>query len=157
MMDGSHSSYQGGEQREAIRGRAGGAKGGDPGECRPAKHVPGTGPGKRVTGLDRIRQVARQRKKERFTSLHHHIDVDLLRIAFFALKRDAAAGVDGLMWKDYEADLERNNLKDLHARVQRGAYRHCRTGDSTYQRRTADSGDASSATPVGPDVLPTQL
>src|SRR5215472_5324417 len=72
--------------------------------------------------LDRIRQVARQRKKERFTSLHHHIDVDLLRIAFFALKRDAAAGVDGLMWKDYEADLERN-LKNLHARVQRGAYR----------------------------------
>jgi group II intron reverse transcriptase/maturase len=72
--------------------------------------------------LDRIRQVARQRKKERFTSLHHHIDADLLRMAFFALKRDAAAGVDGVMWKDYEADLERN-LKDLHARVQRGAYR----------------------------------
>ena len=72
--------------------------------------------------LDRIRQVARQRKKERFTSLHHHIDADLLRMAFFALKRDAAAGVDGLMWKDYEADLERK-LKDLHARVQRGAYR----------------------------------
>jgi RNA-directed DNA polymerase len=72
--------------------------------------------------LDRIRQVARQRKKERFTSLHHHINADLLRMAFFALKRDAAAGVDGLMWKDYEADLERK-LKDLHARVQRGAYR----------------------------------
>jgi RNA-directed DNA polymerase len=72
--------------------------------------------------LDRIRQVARQRKKERFTALHHHIGTDLLRIAFFALKRDAAAGVDGLTWKDYEADLERN-LKDLHARVQRGAYR----------------------------------
>jgi hypothetical protein len=58
--------------------------------------------------LDRIRQVARQRKKERFTALHHHIDADLFRMAFFALKRDAAAGVDRLMWKDYEADLERN-------------------------------------------------
>jgi group II intron reverse transcriptase/maturase len=72
--------------------------------------------------LDRIRQVARQRKKERFTALFHHISVDLLRTAFFALKRDAAAGVDGLKWQDYEADLERD-LEDLHARVQRGAYR----------------------------------
>jgi hypothetical protein len=63
-----------------------------------------------------------QRKKERFTALFPHISVDLLRTAFFALKRDAAAGVDGLKWQDYEADLERN-LEDLHARVQRGAYR----------------------------------
>jgi len=72
--------------------------------------------------LDRIRQVARQRKKERFTSLFHHISPSLLRLAFFALKRDAAPGVDGLRWKDYEADLE-CKLEDLHARVQRGAYR----------------------------------
>ena len=46
--------------------------------------------------LERIRQVARQRKEERFTSLFHHISVELLRVAFFALKRDAAPGVDGL-------------------------------------------------------------
>jgi RNA-directed DNA polymerase len=72
--------------------------------------------------LDRIRQVARQRKKERFTCLHHHIDADLLRIAFYALKRDAAVGVDGVAWKDYESDLERK-LEDLHTRVQSGAYR----------------------------------
>ena len=74
------------------------------------------------SALDRIRQVARQRKKERFTSLFHHINLSLLRMAFFALKRDAAPGVDGLTWKDYEADLE-PKLEDLHARVQRGAYR----------------------------------
>ena len=46
--------------------------------------------------LERIREVAKQRKKERFTSLFHHISVELLRMAFFALKRDAAPGVDGL-------------------------------------------------------------
>jgi group II intron reverse transcriptase/maturase len=74
------------------------------------------------TALDRIRQVARQRKKERFTSLFHHISRRLLRLAFFALKRDAAPGVDGLAWRDYEADLERR-LEDLHAQVQGGAYR----------------------------------
>ena len=72
--------------------------------------------------LDRIRQAARQRKKERFTSLFHHINIQLLRTAFFALKRNAAPGVDGLTWQDYEADLERR-LNDLHARVHRGAYR----------------------------------
>ena len=72
--------------------------------------------------LTRIRQVARQRKKERFTSLFHHISIELLGDAFSELRRDAAAGVDGLTWRDYEKDLERN-LEDLHARVQRGAYR----------------------------------
>jgi RNA-directed DNA polymerase len=64
--------------------------------------------------LERIRQVARQRKKERFTALAHHISAVALRIAFFALKRDAAPGVDGLTWRAYEADLERK-LAELAA------------------------------------------
>src|SRR6266705_6404876 len=72
--------------------------------------------------LDRIRQAARQRKKERFTALLHHISVDLLDEAFNELKANAAPGVDGLTWRDYEAELARN-LEDLHARVERGAYR----------------------------------
>jgi retron-type reverse transcriptase len=72
--------------------------------------------------LERIRQVARERKKERFTALFHHISTDLLEEAFFELKEDAAPGVDRLTWKDYEANLE-GNLEDLHDRVQRGAYR----------------------------------
>jgi len=73
-------------------------------------------------GLDRVRQVARQRKKEKFTALLHHVTVDLLRDAFLALKRRAAPGVDGVTWQDYEASLE-GNLVDLHDRVHRGAYR----------------------------------
>jgi group II intron reverse transcriptase/maturase len=72
--------------------------------------------------LDRVREAARQRKKERFTALLHHVNVDTLRQAFYALKRTAAAGVDGLTWADYEADLE-PRLADLHGRVHRGAYR----------------------------------
>jgi RNA-directed DNA polymerase len=78
---------------------------------------------KRVSqALERVRQTARQRKKERFTTLLHHISVDLLREAFYALKRGAAPGVDGLTWSTYKADLDRN-LTDLHERVHRGAYR----------------------------------
>src|SRR5207344_2555514 len=72
--------------------------------------------------LERIRQVAKERKKEKFTSLLHHISIDLLDEAFFELKEDAAPGIDGLRWTDYEQDLERN-LEDLHARIHRGAYR----------------------------------
>lgn len=72
--------------------------------------------------LERIREVARLKKKERFTSLLHHITVDLLRAAFFKLKRDAAPGVDGVTWESYEADLE-VRLRDLHSRVHSGTYR----------------------------------
>src|SRR5467141_2578107 len=73
----------------------------------------------RVTqALDRVRKAARQRKKEQFTSLLHHMNVDLLRTAYYALKRKAAPGVDGMMWADYEADLE-PRLEDLHGRVHR--------------------------------------
>jgi RNA-directed DNA polymerase len=72
--------------------------------------------------LERIRRVAREKRKEKFTTLFHHINVDLLTAGFYELKKDAAPGVDRLTWKDYEADLERN-LEDLHDRVQRGAYR----------------------------------
>jgi RNA-directed DNA polymerase len=72
--------------------------------------------------LERIRKVARERKKEKFTALFHHINIDLLEEAFFELKTNAAPGVDRLTWKGYEAGLE-CNLEDLHHRVQRGAYR----------------------------------
>ena len=72
--------------------------------------------------LERVRQVARQSRKERFTALFHHLSIPMLRTAFFALKRDAAPGVDWLRWQDYETDLDRR-IEDLHARVHRGSYR----------------------------------
>jgi RNA-directed DNA polymerase len=72
--------------------------------------------------LERVRQAARQGKKERFTSLLHHVDPAMLRTAFYAMKRDAAPGVDGITWETYEKDLDRR-IEDLHARVKRGAYR----------------------------------
>jgi RNA-directed DNA polymerase len=83
----------------------------------------GHGAGTRAPrALDRVRQVAKRDKDVRFTALLHHVDVESLRTAYWALKRQAAPGVDGVRWEDYGRDLE-ENLQVLHDRVHRGAYR----------------------------------
>src|SRR5215831_13969100 len=73
-------------------------------------------------GLHGVRQTARDRKQERFTALLHHLSVALLRDSFYALKRQASPGVDGMRWQEYETGLE-DRLTDLHSRVHRGMYR----------------------------------
>ena len=79
--------------------------------------------GERVSqGLTGVRQAARQRKKEKFTALLHHLTEALLRDSFYGLKREAATGVDGVTWREYETGLA-ERLRDLHSRVHRGAYR----------------------------------
>jgi RNA-directed DNA polymerase len=84
---------------------------------------PGPSAGQGVSSdLDRVRQVARKDRDVRFTALLHHVSVDRLREAYRAISPSAAPGVDGVTWGDYGLDLEAN-LQDLHARVQRGAYR----------------------------------
>lgn len=73
--------------------------------------------------LDRIREAARRDEKQRFTSLMHHVyDVDRLRAAYRALRKDAAAGIDRVTWREYGRDLEAN-LRDLSGRLARGGYR----------------------------------
>jgi len=79
--------------------------------------------------LARIRQAARQRTKEKFTALLHHISIDQLDEAFFELKEDAAAGVDGLSWADYEQNLERNLETCMLASIEEHIG-HCRHGAS---------------------------
>ena len=71
---------------------------------------------------DRIRQFVQREPRERLTTLLHHVTVDALRWAFFELKRNAAAGADGMTWGMYEEGLE-GRLADLHDRVHSGAYR----------------------------------
>ena len=73
-------------------------------------------------GLDGVRQAASLRKQERFTALLHHVTLNVLRDSFYALKRQAAPGIDGVTWQEYETGLE-GRLCDLHSRVHRGAYR----------------------------------
>ena len=102
---------------EAGEGR-GSPKGNATGETRPGLRA-GVGVS---SELDRVRQLARKDKDARFTALLHHVDVDRLRAAYWALKPKAAPGVDDVTWHDYGQDLEAN-LRDLHARVHRGSYR----------------------------------
>jgi RNA-directed DNA polymerase len=76
-----------------------------------------------LSALERVRQVAERDKQVRFTTLLHHVyNVDHLRAAYFALKRDAAPGIDGETWQLYGEALE-ENLRDLSGRLARGAYR----------------------------------
>jgi RNA-directed DNA polymerase len=102
---------------EAVEGR-GLAKGNTAGKTRPGHSA---GPGA-PSALDRVRQVAQQDKGTRFTALLHHVSVDRLRAAYWALNPRAASGVDGVTWRAYGQDLEAN-LADLHERVHRGGYR----------------------------------
>jgi phosphoglucomutase len=74
------------------------------------------------SALDRVRQAAQKDRKQRFTALLHHVyDVERLRTAYLAIKRDAASGVDGETWQHYGEKLE-DNLQDLSERLKRGAY-----------------------------------
>src|SRR6516162_8472262 len=75
-----------------------------------------------LSGLCGVREAARRDKRLKFTALLHHVSVPLVEYSFFALKRDAAPGVDGVTWKEYETGLS-GRLKDLHSRVHRGTYR----------------------------------
>ena len=102
---------------EAVEG-SGPAKGNTTSETRPGLSAGQGAPSE----LGRVRRVAATDKEARFTALLHHVDVDRLRAAYFALRPKAAPGVDGVTWADYGLDLE-DNLRDLHARVHRGAYR----------------------------------
>jgi retron-type reverse transcriptase len=75
------------------------------------------------SALERVREVAERDKRVRFTTLLHHVyNVEHLRAAYHALKRDAAPGIDGETWEHYGQALEAN-LADLAGRLKRGAYR----------------------------------
>jgi len=125
-------------------------------------HIPPTQSGKRMfQGLGGVRQAAKARKQERFTALLHHLTVDLLRDSFFALKRQASPGVDGVTWQEYEAGLE-DRLVDLHNRVHRGALSGAALKTSLYSegRRAATSvghrgtGGQNRSTGCGDDPQP---
>jgi len=88
--------------------------------------------------LDRIRKVASQRKKEKFTALLHHISPEHLEAAFYELKENAAPGVDGLTWRGYEETLIARSWTCTHGFIKE-RIELCRPDASTYPRRTASS------------------
>src|SRR5439155_13965107 len=102
---------------EVVEGR-GRAKGNTDSKPHPG-HSAGSGAS---SALGRVREVARRDKDARFTALLHHVSLGRLRAAYWAIRPQAAPGVDGVTWAEYGQDLEAN-LQDLHARVQAGRYR----------------------------------
>jgi RNA-directed DNA polymerase len=87
-----------------------------------SRKVDGTPFEARSRGLLGVREAARMGRKQKFTSLMHHITPDLLRASFFELKKQAAPGIDGERWGDYAIEFEQR-IEDLHERIHRGAYR----------------------------------
>ena len=75
-----------------------------------------------LSDLFGVRKAARKDKRRQFTALLHHVTVNLLRDSYYALRREAAPGVDGVSWKEYETDLD-EKLADLRSRIHRGTYR----------------------------------
>ena len=99
-----------GEERERAKGNTDG------------KTHPGPSAGTDASSaLGRVREVARRDKDARFTALLHHVDLDRLRAAYWAIRPTAAPGVDGVTWQSYGQELEAN-LQDLHVRLHSGRY-----------------------------------
>jgi retron-type reverse transcriptase len=73
-------------------------------------------------GLEGVREIARRNKRERFTALLHHVTPSLLVESFHALRKNAAAGVDGVTWREYEQILY-TRVHELHREIHSGAYR----------------------------------
>jgi len=83
-------------------------------------------------------------RKQQFTALMHHVyDIDRLRAAYLAIKRDAAAGIDGETWRHYGENLE-GNLMDLSERLKRGAYRAKPVRRTYIRRRMGGKGRSES-------------
>lgn len=126
----NNARYRDGEERNSRSGATWGGAAAEPVEGRrPTKGnaLPSAAPRTQSratasTGSQRVREVARRDRRARFTCLLHHVTVDLLRASFYGLQRQAAPGVDGVTWAQYEVELE-DRLRNLHERVHRGAYR----------------------------------
>ena len=102
---------------ESVEGR-GSAEGNVASETRSGRRVGTSAP----SDLACVRRAAQTDKEARFTALLHHVDVERLRAAYWAIRPKATPGVDGVTWRDYGSDLE-GNLRDLHDRVHAARYR----------------------------------
>ena len=75
-----------------------------------------------LTGLACVRQAARKKKDVKFTALLHHVTINLLTQSYNALKRNSAAGIDGITWHTYQEN-QIVNLTELHRQIHSGNYR----------------------------------
>jgi RNA-directed DNA polymerase len=117
MKPANNATEQQTEAAELVEGRARTKE--NTGQCYTPPAQDGTGVSQ---GLPGVRKIAREKKQERFTTLLHHITLDLLKSSYFELSKKAASGVDGVTWQEYGEGLE-DRIVDLKDRIHRGAYR----------------------------------
>ena len=74
------------------------------------------------TKLARIAEISRKRPQEKFTSLYHHINKELLKQCHKELEKNKAAGIDGVTKTEYAEKLE-ENLDRLVKRLKNKGYK----------------------------------
>src|SRR5947207_15294059 len=151
MKPSNKATGQAPEAAERVEGRASTKENVQQARAVPAQHGAAAS-----QGLKGVRKVAKERKQERFTTLLHHLTVNLLRDSYYVLKREAAPGVDGVRWAEYEDGLE-PRLKDLHERVHRGSYRAQASRRIYMQKpdgRQRPIGIAALEDKIVPDCMP---
>lgn len=75
-----------------------------------------------TTKLNRISEQAKSAPGFQFKTLVHLINHEMLTTSFAQLRKDAAAGVDGVTAEEYTRNLTAN-IADLHRRLKAGQYR----------------------------------
>src|SRR6516225_2629995 len=74
------------------------------------------------TDIDRLTELAKEDPKRQFFSIAHLITPEKMLAAFWNLRKEASAGVDGVTYEEYERDAE-GNIRQLHRRLKEGEYR----------------------------------
>jgi retron-type reverse transcriptase len=102
------------------------------------------------TFLRAIADKAQRDRNHRFGDLYRHLDQEALRESFKLLRKEAACGVDGVTYQEYEKNLEAN-LANLVGRLKRKAY-HARL----VRRKYIPKGNGK-LRPLGIPVLEDKL
>lgn len=74
-----------------------------------------------LTDINRIATLAKEDPARKFYSIAHLITEERLRQAFWKLRKDASAGIDGVVHSQYAANVE-ENIRQLHRRLVEGKY-----------------------------------
>jgi retron-type reverse transcriptase len=87
------------------------------------------------TFLRAIADKARRDRNHRFGDLYRQLNQESLRASFYLLRKEAASGVDGVTFQEYEKNLEAN-LANLVERLKRKSYHARLVRRKSYPKAT---------------------